>query len=86
MKVKSSLVGNEQPTNQIDWDKPQLLSGKCGAVVMNTGTHNDVNFYFTVLVPSAIFPSVGIHFTTGDKDYFLPLPAHQQVTLQNSND
>jgi hypothetical protein len=92
MKVKSSLVGNEQPTNQIDWGKPQLLLFNLSNeeniwIIQSNGKHGHGKFEGMVVWahPNASV-KVGDIETTWTKTSYSPLSPNQQVILQNSND
>ncbi len=91
MKVKSMLVGNEQPTNEINWDEPRLLyytnpDGQMLWIVQSTGIHRVEGFEGMVVFSTAPQTHVGEFRTDWTKQLHTPLSPNQQVILQNSND
>jgi hypothetical protein len=90
MKVKSTLIGNEQPMLQIDWDKPQLLVFSeiphKPFVVLSNGKHQGATFEATVLYTQNDMRKINEFDCEFAKRYFQLLPTDQQVILQNSND
>ena len=90
MKVKSTLVGNEQPTPQIDWDKPQLLmyalEPQKTYVVLTNGGHNNGLFSGVVVYTENNEVATGEIGDDFAKKCFSIVPPNQQIVLQNSND
>jgi hypothetical protein len=91
MKVKSMLVGIDQPTPQIDWNKPQMFkyTGELGIdlVVLSSGVHSGTMFHATVVLANRTnHRFVGEQVDDFSKDLFKPFNPDQQVILQNSND
>jgi hypothetical protein len=90
MKVKSMLVGNEQPTPPFNWDVPRLYSNQEGdKVILSTGYHDNNTFSGTVIFNTQkenSKHSLGYFSHKWDKSSFIPLPPNRQITLQNSND
>jgi hypothetical protein len=87
MKVKSSLVGNEQPTPKIDWSKPQLLVSKeTKAIILSQGECDADRFSGTLLVKNESPSDVGYYSSDWKKVNFELVPNLYQVILQNSND
>ena len=91
MKVKSTLVGNEQPTLKINWDKLQLFKYNgikdIDLVVLSSGVHSDTVFSATVVLANRTnHRFVGEQVDDFSKDCFKPFNPEQQVILQNSND
>jgi hypothetical protein len=86
MKVQSKLVGNT-PTQEIDWDKPQLLISKeTGLIVLSTGEHGGTDFHAFVLIDTKNAWLTGNYGDNWKKEYFTILPPNQQVILQNTPD
>ncbi len=92
MKVKSTLVGNEQPTPQIDWNKPQLVSfsnpdGELYWVIQTNAKSTLARFEGMVVYahPNASITIGDFRRTWVKKSYNL-LPLKQSIVLFNSND
>ena len=92
MKVKSTLVGNEQPTNPTNWDKPQLLfyelhDKENSWIVQSNGKHKGDKFQGTVVWSGTnATVRVGDFGTTWTKKAYIILSTSQQVILQNTPD
>jgi hypothetical protein len=89
MKATSKLVGNT-PTQEIDWDKPQLVvyDGHGDRfVVLTTGVrHDDKNFEGIVVASVGDAWGLGKYSFDWVKKSFESLPPNQQVILQNTSD
>ena len=86
MKVTSKLVGNT-PTQEIDWDKPQLLvNDTTGVIVLSNGEHKENSFSGIVLVKAASYRDVGFYNQIWAKHNFQPINPNQQVILQNTDE
>jgi hypothetical protein len=89
MKVQSKLVGNT-PTQEIDWNTPQLLvftgSGSKFIVLTSGVKHDDRTFESVVVATTVNSWRLGEYSLEWAKDTFKPLHPNQQVILQNTSD
>jgi hypothetical protein len=90
MKVQSKLVGNT-PTQEIDWDKPQLLVYEIQYdswwVIQTNGKHQEEKFEgMVVWANSESSIRVGSYQKTWNKDKYKLLHPNQQVILQNTDE
>lgn len=86
MKVTSKLVGNT-PTQEIDWNKPQLvISKETNTVVLVECSNGVLHFRGTVVVKNNGQHDVGHYSNEWFKGFFKPIDPTQQVILQNTPD
>lgn len=84
--MKTTIVtGASQPTKEIDWSKPEVLSytDNFGRqhIVLSTGCHNNVKFEGVCLVSS--IHKIGCITSGWVKKLFTPLTSPITITFEN---
>ena len=90
MKVTSKLVGNT-PTQEIDWNRPQLLRFEdklTWFIILTNGKNNGDNFSGTCVSVGNSKYELGeySHLWAKSNVLFTLVESHQQVILQNNPD